>query len=705
MKLNTQKRNVLTGSVKESTEFTINLDAAAYKILSDGIYSDKVLAVIRELSCNAYDSHIQAGKENIPFEVTLPSALNPQFIVKDFGVGLSHKDIMSLYTTYFGSNKRDTNTVVGAFGVGSKSPFAYTDTFTVQSTFDGVTRTYVAMLGEKGIPNINLLDTTETGLGNGMEVSIAVQQKDFIEFREKAEKIYKWFSPLPKIKGAKGLNLDRPKMIIGGTGWRFVKNDHSYYRNRNNYAIQGVVAYNLSLETAGVSKNIISAFEGMELELEFKIGELDVATSREELSYTAHTCKSIVKRLTLLMKELDVEIKKDFDKCTTMWEMVLKFRELDLDSSYHGLGRYIHNIPNFFINLNGKKITKFRIKYNKENGDPKLTYYQSHRTKGSILSGNMNSITPAKTEVFVCDIKTGWVSSINDYLEKTNNVDNIILLDSDNNLQSVIGRLGNPPVRYMSEIYVAVPRKPRNKKGTVYSKDIMFHTVDIHMTNRGDHNVGWKASKFAPVDGQEILYVPMKYSTASLNGNKLDPYYWSRIYQRLVQGAEELGIKPKFSDIYGIRTCDLADAKKVFKLVNAFDYIENLWDTINTSKEANQISDYLHFKGQRTYDLNFSFPLEDWDKELTAPHAMLKQVKANDYYNKLSNTRAVRVYYIMELLNAGRIHKEFKMTGKPTYDVETMRDSIYKKYPLLAQIGQSAEFKDIINYIKLIDKK
>lgn len=64
-------------------------------ILSSGLYSNKIRAVIRELSCNAVDAHTSAGNKN-PIEVKLPNALDKQFYVKDFGTGLTHDQVMKL---------------------------------------------------------------------------------------------------------------------------------------------------------------------------------------------------------------------------------------------------------------------------------------------------------------------------------------------------------------------------------------------------------------------------------------------------------------------------------------------------------------------------------------------------------------------------------------------------------------------------------
>src|ERR1041385_4921102 len=156
MKLTTVDSGVeLGGNEFQPQAFQIAASAEAFAILSDGLYNDKIKAIIRELSCNAYDSHVAAGKKDIPFDLHLPTPLEPYFSVKDYGVGMSHEQVMELHTTYFGTNKSKSNDFVGALGLGSKSPFCYTDGFTVTSRHKKKIRIYSCYLN-KGVPNVLL---------------------------------------------------------------------------------------------------------------------------------------------------------------------------------------------------------------------------------------------------------------------------------------------------------------------------------------------------------------------------------------------------------------------------------------------------------------------------------------------------------------------------------------------------------------------
>ncbi len=105
--------------------------------LIDDLYSDKIATPIRELWTNAFDSHIMAGCAAKSFRCQLPNAKTPTFMVRDYGVSLTHEQVMVLYTTVFRSTKERTNAQVGQLGLGSKSPFCYTDAFSVVAYMDG----------------------------------------------------------------------------------------------------------------------------------------------------------------------------------------------------------------------------------------------------------------------------------------------------------------------------------------------------------------------------------------------------------------------------------------------------------------------------------------------------------------------------------------------------------------------------------------
>ena len=64
--ITTSKTNTVQRSgVKSESKFKIKATGKAFRILSDGLYSDKVRAIIRELSCNAFDSRYEGHRRTV----------------------------------------------------------------------------------------------------------------------------------------------------------------------------------------------------------------------------------------------------------------------------------------------------------------------------------------------------------------------------------------------------------------------------------------------------------------------------------------------------------------------------------------------------------------------------------------------------------------------------------------------------------------
>ena len=134
----------------EST-FNMAATAEAFQILSSNLYSNPKLAIIRELSTNAYDSHRDAGKDDDPFILHLPTPSEQFFYIRDFGTGIPEDLIYNIYVNYFTSTKSDREDQTGYFGLGSKTPFSLVDKYFVTSYSEGKKITY-KMEKKNGLP-------------------------------------------------------------------------------------------------------------------------------------------------------------------------------------------------------------------------------------------------------------------------------------------------------------------------------------------------------------------------------------------------------------------------------------------------------------------------------------------------------------------------------------------------------------------------
>lgn len=347
MQLTDKKSDVQMSGDITPRQFTIKASRKAFEILSSGLYSDRVRAIIRELSTNAADSHVQANNPK-PFEVHLPNNLEPWFSVTDWGTGLSDEAIFNVYTKYFESDKTHSNDLNGCLGLGSKSPFSYTDSFTVESRFNGVKRIYNAFLDEDKLPNITKLAESPTVESNGLKVQFPVKSGDFWEFRNKAAETLQWFSNRPKVTGAHGFEYENRE---------YLRKTETYGvhqgQTRQSYAVMGNIAYPLSAhefltdyesDTMRLKKLI-----DWGVELYVKIGDVDISASREKLGYDKRTIRFLRQRLTEALADLEKEVTKEISTKPTIWQARMALHQVR--NSFQGF--------NFTAEWNGEKINPY----------------------------------------------------------------------------------------------------------------------------------------------------------------------------------------------------------------------------------------------------------------------------------------------------------------------------------------------------------
>ena len=166
------KVNVVTQGIQGAVSFGIKQEGLAhiFNVLRNQLYSDKILAVLREYSCNAVDAHTEAGV-NRPIEVTLPSRLSLELKIRDYGFGLSETDIQEIYAFYGESTKRKSNSLIGQLGLGSKSAFAYGDNFVINSFYNGIKTTYNAYIDPSQIGQIATLASSPSNEANCNPIS------------------------------------------------------------------------------------------------------------------------------------------------------------------------------------------------------------------------------------------------------------------------------------------------------------------------------------------------------------------------------------------------------------------------------------------------------------------------------------------------------------------------------------------------------
>jgi hypothetical protein len=329
VKLNTSSTPAVGHGFTDVADFKMDMNAKAARVLSDTLYKDKHGSIIRELCSNAFDAHKMVGKGDVPFDLTLPDAFSPMLTIRDYGPGISPDDIKTVYSTYFASTKDNENDSVGAFGLGSKTPFSLTDSFMVTSIYDGVKRVYNAFMDE-GKPRITQFGKAEnTDEPNGLEVSITVDKDDVSTFREAVRKQLRFFPVKPNVSPS----VDWPEItdtLIDVDGF-------TYFQHNNELLLgffikTGPVAYPVDFDvlnshyqklgkgipalvnlmenmannrhTYGYGYSARREFHNKGAVLDMPIGTVEVTPSREGLSYSKATLDNIVNAIEIVKDNL-----------------------------------------------------------------------------------------------------------------------------------------------------------------------------------------------------------------------------------------------------------------------------------------------------------------------------------------------------------------------------------------------------------------
>jgi hypothetical protein len=643
------------------------------KLLSDSLYKNKIAAPIRELSANALDSHLAAGTQNIPFDIHLPSVSEDYFSIRDYGTGMSRENLETLYTTYGISEKTDSNDLIGCLGIGSKSPFAYTDSFIVISYYNGRKFTYFAGKNQEGIPSLNFVSDESTVEKNGLYIEFVVKENDYYSFWENAKIIYQFFPIKPNITHSVfgDITTDRD-VVLQGTGWTI----YSYNYSQQSALVMGGISY--PVETSYFSdnktqtwyskKNNAESILNLYCVINATIGSVDVDISREGLQYTEKTISFIKSIVQSIQNDLQSIVNEKFLACTTRFEAHCIYNEIfgsdGILNNFTKLKEYIKfpfGITNGIARLNNDKIKNVR-------------YFKN----GKVIKNSGISIAVSvdkKTEFYLNNIKSGGFSRCKAYSENNQDKQVIILTIPENNediIKDCIDELG-----ITREQLKNIDTLPKAQRATS-TKSVSRHINNYICGNRSSYktfvwektNVDYEAGGY---------YVKLSNYTPYKNDNKR--LRWHSFPQSL----ETLSSLGWFNEkIYGF--CDYTIKKFIKnnpKWIEFTSYVEELLkEKIQNIKIWTDLDNIPSF----FKDIKKSDELDDDVKEII---------------EILKNKNAIDLVQIECLFDSFQL-------GQPqvsSNSVQPKIDKILKKYPLLNHLIYTAPTNHIVDYIKLVNKQ
>lgn len=286
-----------------------------FELLRSKMYQNPIGSICREVASNSRDANRENGKGDVPIEISIVQP-NQLFSIADLsicfsdnGVGISPSRMTNVFLKYAASTKRDTNNFTGGFGLGAKTPFAYTDLFHIITVYDGEKYHYVSFIDPSQKGKISLFSKEKTDESSGTKIVVPIKNNSDKQTFENEVKIATQFWDV------------KPKLIGFQNGYTPVKNIRKlknaqiveYASNNDNTYIACIDGISYVLNNSILKLSNLSNYQTKVI-LNFPNGVLNISSNRETLQYDQPTIDTLTTRLTAVVEEiaeiLNAEIQK-----------------------------------------------------------------------------------------------------------------------------------------------------------------------------------------------------------------------------------------------------------------------------------------------------------------------------------------------------------------------------------------------------------
>lgn len=685
-------QTVKSSGIKDSVSFGIKADGFAhiFNVLRNQLYSDKILAVIREYSCNAVDANVEAGKSATPISVSLPNRLCSTFKVRDFGNGLTDADIHDIYAFYGESTKRKSNAMIGQLGLGSKSAFAYGDNFVINSFVNGVKNTYNAFIDDSQVGQIAKLGSEATTETNGVEIVISVKDCDYEVFRTKAEGLFKHFKVQPIVKGAT-VDMMKSECILSGSFWGIYASE---FTARSALAVMGNIAYPIDFYSLKSTDNNLTKLLSANLVIEFEIGELDISASREKLQYTDRAIKAIIAKTDKIFSEMNAKVEEKLKNCETLFQAKKIYSSIfDYNSPLHCISGLIKK-----VSWNKKPLLDSRIAFDYNDCSSTqasaLAHVRSYAKswRGTKISSNeLHSLECSENAVLILNdkgITNGVTNRVYDLIN-TKGKRPVVFSIKDKSFFAKYNLdetkdfilLSSLPVHsFASSGGVSAVKSPKHS-----SKEFIFDVTKTSWASTRSHFWIQESVDIANDSGVyvEIENFDFKTTSGFTHPQNLSSY---------IKNLQSLGVTaPK---IYGFKKHVMDKVKKNAKFIPLSKYIK---DTLENFAKTNKLSQNLADRqGYNKFKADW-WNLSSVTFDANSPLAVaLKKIKFCQ--DKVNETK------LQVILNAFAFFAVEIEQVKPTYELDKVNEEILKMYSMFNLCNWYSVTENKNHFVEYVEK-
>ena len=301
MIIETKNKNIQSQGVAKQESCSIDQEDMRYiASLLRNNYSNPLLATIREIVANALD--VTKSKK---VEIQLPTKIEPNFIVRDYGCGLSEEDMLGLYTKYGKSTKRDSNESIGGFGIGRFAPLSYTDSFIVRSVHKGHKHSYIIRVDEHDDTIVSQIESTSSSESDGIYVQVGIKTNDIEKFLKTFLKTFWYRKDVIKLLneswGEKSYGeAEESNEIFDLYKENRYWDDSSHYGG-NPYVLMGGIPYIVRKDEKWFMFQSGMVYKA-------KIGEFKLHHSRETLEYNPQVEKALENASQKMFDKLNADL-------------------------------------------------------------------------------------------------------------------------------------------------------------------------------------------------------------------------------------------------------------------------------------------------------------------------------------------------------------------------------------------------------------
>lgn len=383
-------------------DFSIEMNASMFSMLTKNVYNNVILAPIREWSTNAIDVSISAGITP-HFDVQLPTASDPTFAVRDYGTGLPEQDLIGLFTVLGASTKRNSNEYNGTFGIGRLSALAYSTSFTVESYYQGTHYAYLISIKD-GKPVYLKLSETPSSAPNGLRLSLAVQAHDINTFIKEATYLYQFFD----VKPTTNIPLNYPEILLEGETWAITSGSFS------SRLVMGNVPYAVS--AYGLPNGTY---------LKAPIGSVSITPGRESLTMDTKTEAFLSQLLDTVNKDIAATVNTQLQSKTDLWEA---WEAVKQARNTYRFNYDYSNMPTFFTDIFDD--------YNYLKTCPGFKLATIDKYDSKFYSGGVRPSRKYK-HVLVQDVASGYFNPALDYINSHSGETALVLRPNSNSKTSI----------------------------------------------------------------------------------------------------------------------------------------------------------------------------------------------------------------------------------------------------------------------------